>query len=82
MPAVLKIILNICFYVIYVVVFSLIAWLVYALINGWVVDLNDVSFYNKFQIIMIFAVLVVSLLLKKYFYISLSEKEEIVIIEE
>lgn len=82
MPAVLKIILNILFYVIYVVVFSLIAWLVYALINGGVVDLNDVSFYNKFQVIMIFAVLVVSLLLKKYFYISLSEKEEIVIIED
>lgn len=82
MPAALKIILNIGFYILYVIVFSLIAWLMYALIKWGVIDLNDSSFYNKFWIIMIFSVLTVTILLKKYFYISLVEKEEIVVIED
>ena len=82
MPVALKIILNILFYIMYLVVFSLIAWFVYAMTQGWVPDLTDTSFYNKFQIVMIFVVLVFTILLKKYFYIWLTDKEEIIIVED
>ncbi len=82
MPAALKIILNIFFFLIYIVVFSLLAGIIYNMIQWGTADLWDEQFFIRFQIIMGFIILFITVLLKKYFYISLAEKEEIIVIED
>jgi hypothetical protein len=85
MPVILKILLNILFYFVYVVIFGFLAWIAYYLIITQLYDSTlseDVDFYNNFAIIAAFVTLILSILLKRYFYIWLEAREEDVIIIE
>ncbi len=85
MPVILKILLNILFYFIYVVIFGFLAGIAYYIIvtqlYKWTLS-ESVDFYNNFAIIGAFVTLILSILLKRYFYIWLEAREEEVIIIE
>jgi len=72
MPVILKILLNILFYFVYVVIFGFLAGIAYYLIITQLYDSQlseSVDFYNNFAIIAAFVTLILSILLKRYFYI-------------
>jgi hypothetical protein len=81
MPQALKIFLNILLYLWYYAVFAFAAGHVYKWLN-WGQISTDPAFYNKFGIVMIFVVLMITILLKKYFYIPLASSEEVIVVEE
>ena len=87
LPLVVKIIINIVLYILYVhvisVIFSIIFPLVISVFWGTVPDPSlpeNVELFNKIQYFILLLVLVVSLIWRKYFYIGLSKKESDVVV--
>lgn len=79
LPLALRIILNVVFYMIYVLVFSLVVGFVIALVpyifGMSVLPQND-PIFAKIQIFNLLFVLVITLILRKYFYLNLRMYEE------
>ncbi len=75
LPIFVKIILNIILYLVYVVIFWFLFWLLFPIIlellNKPILNPNDPVF-DKIAIILAFLVLLVTIFLRKYFYISFS----------
>jgi len=78
LPIVAKAIINILLYVVYVVVFALIFWFIFAV---YVYYFTDGSFntsspiFTNMQYFIAILVLLVTLILRKYFYIGSAKKE-------
>ena len=77
LPAVIKIILNIIFYIIYVLIFSLL----FGLVLGFILKyLNKTLIWEPtatyIQVWLTIFVLFVTILFRKYFYISLNKEEK------
>ena len=79
LPVVLKIILNILFYVIYAIlslfIFGLILPLLQMLFDKPIFNQGDLVF-DKIAIILAIVVLFITIILRKYFYISFDKRDE------
>jgi len=79
LPSALKVILNIILYIFYVLAaslaFSFIFPLVLKIFGANILNAND-PIFGKIQIFIIFLVLIVTVILRKHFYIPCIQKEQ------
>lgn len=79
LPLALRIILNVLFYIVYVLVFSLVVSFALALVP-MIFGMNFISagdpLFAKVQIFILLFILIITLVLRKYFYLNLRMYEE------
>jgi len=75
LPVVIKFMLNIIFYVIYVLIFSIIISLILPLLFNVIIE-NGSNIANYIQGIIAFIILFITIIFRKYFYMSFDVIDE------